>query len=128
MSLIVHATENFDKLIQSISKVFDITLNKKNVERRDVSGHHGNPIVYVSISLKDLDAQKVFTKIFNSLSNYEKLLLYKELNEYYVKSTFYIRLNKQDLCLGNISLSEADAIRIIFKNISKETLGKYLEV
>jgi RNA binding exosome subunit len=49
----------------------------------------------------------------------KKNLLQSISNSFDEKDNFYIRLNKQSMCKGSISLSEHDSIRIRFKPIKE---------
>jgi RNA binding exosome subunit len=54
--------------------------------------------------------------IISKLKTGEKIyLLHSISNSFDERDNFYIRLNKQSVCMGLISLSEHDSIRIRFK-------------
>jgi len=127
INYIVHSTEDPNKILISLSNMLKIKIDKRNIKRYDVTGHYGNPLSYVIIKIKNKQAGHILKRVLNLLPESEKFNLLNNLEEYFHKSTFYLRVNKQNMCLGYISLSEEDAVRFVFKGVKREYIKKLLE-
>lgn len=127
INYVVHSTEDPDRILISLSKFLGLKVDKRDIRKNDVTGHYGNPLSYVTIRIKSEYADYVLKKILAHLSKHEKIRLLDSLDEYFDSANFYLRLNKQNICIGFITLSEEDAIRVVFKGIRKEYVRKLLE-
>lgn len=80
------------------------------------NGHWKNPIKLLKIQLNK-DTDKIYTRLFDSLTaSYGENMFDDYLkNNIDIKGSVYIRLDKQKLTSGIISLSENDSIRLTFK-------------
>lgn len=125
--IIVHATEDMDKILSSISEVLKIDIEKEMISRRDLSGHYGNPITYMSIKLDDEDIKNLFYVFKKSMSPNQLSEFLSTLDDYMDRSVLYIRIDKQKLCEGILRLVEEDPIKIIIRNINKNVIKKWLE-
>lgn len=126
ISYIVHSTESYEKILESIARVLGIDVRRASVTRMDVSGHYGNPLTYVKMKLQPDMAEKVLRRILEMLPSYDKLDLLNNLDSYMEGSKLYLRLDKQGMCIGRVSLSEADAVRIVFRNVGRGAVEKML--
>jgi len=122
LSIIIHATEDLDKVLRSIRNMFMLDLERLRIQRNDLSGHFGNPLTYIKIKLDREATKKVVETLFKKMSPVDKETLIRNLDEYIHKRKLYIRLDKQLFCSGELSLGETDAIRIVIKNITKKKL------
>lgn len=80
------------------------------------NGHWKNPIKLLKMQFnKDID--EIYTRLFDSLAaSYGENMFDDYLkNNIDIKGSVYIRLDKQKLTSGVISLSENDSIRLTFK-------------
>jgi|Deesub1362B_J571_1020462.scaffolds.fasta_scaffold00004_149 hypothetical protein len=126
INYIVHATEDQNKIMSSLENTLGLKINTKKIRRSDVSGHFGNPIIYIKIVFKDPEANELLKTIISKLDSIDKLSLGRDLDDYFEKKKFFMRLDKQAMCLGKIKLSEKDSIRIMFSGVSKELIIKSL--
>jgi RNA binding exosome subunit len=114
VSVIIHATENKNKILESICSIFSIDANR--FRHTELVGHWGNRISLLTGSLESVEANRLIQKILLSLSSVEKNQLltssYSFIDE---KGNLYLRLDKQRICQKRISLSETDSIRLRFK-------------
>ncbi|HYA85415.1 MAG TPA: RNA-binding domain-containing protein, partial [Candidatus Bathyarchaeia archaeon] len=79
-------------------------------------GHWGNEILLLTGTLGKNEANSLYRKVEASLlQNYDELLS----NFFDEKGNLYIRLDKQRLCRGKVSISESDSIRIRFRNVMR---------
>jgi RNA binding exosome subunit len=126
IDIIIHATENSEKVLSSTKKTLGIELSKRDIKRRDLSGHYGNPIIYLSIKLSETNIKKMFSSIKNKMPQEEINLFLNSLEEYFHDSSLYFRLDKQNLCQGGITFTEEDSIKIVVKNVNRNLIEKWL--
>ena len=83
-------------------------------------GHWGNEISLIKADCDHKESVVLLEKIIANLKISEKKYLLQSISTSFdEKDNFYIRLNKQSMCKGVISLSEHDSIRIRFKPIKE---------
>ncbi len=117
-NLVLHATEDHDKVLQSIDKVLSIPASSFAGTNSD--GHFGNKIVLFKSTLSSKEASDLALRILSLLNRIDRQQLYDRLEDYCdEKGNLYLRLDKQRICQGKVSLSESDAIRIRFKPIRR---------
>ena len=126
LNIIIHATEDMDRILTAVKNMFDIDLARKNMKRRDLSGHYGNPIIYLTIKLSSSDVKNILYKMREKLSVEERNYFLNTIDEYFHRSTVYIRLDKQRLCQGKLSLVEEDPIKIVIRNVNPNLIEKWL--
>ncbi|NAL77816.1 RNA-binding domain-containing protein [Nitrososphaera sp. AFS] len=107
ISIIIHATEDKDKILRSLNALLGIPANSFFV--RVASGHWQNQILFLTSHLDERHANELYSKINNVLS--EESGLTNLLDK---KGNLYIRLDKQALCKGRLALLESDSVRIKF--------------
>lgn len=114
VSVIIHATEDKNKVLESICGIFSIDANR--FRHTELVGHWGNRISLLTGSLESVEANRLVQKILLSLSPVEKNQLLTSSHSFIdEKGNLYLRLDKQRICQKRISLSETDSIRLRFK-------------
>jgi RNA-binding protein len=114
VSVIIHATEDKNKILESICGIFSIDANR--FRHTELVGHWGNRISLLTGSLESVEANRLVQKILLSLSSVEKNQLLTSSHSFIdEKGNLYLRLDKQRICQKRISLSETDSIRLRFK-------------
>jgi RNA-binding protein len=114
VSVIIHATEDKNKILESICSIFSIDANR--FKHTELVGHWGNRISLLTGSLESVEANRLAQKILLSLSSVEKNQLSTSSHSFIdEKGNLYLRLDKQRMCQKRISLSETDSIRLRFK-------------
>lgn len=126
INIIIHATEDENKVLNAVLDTLKINNKKININRRSVSGHFGNPIMFISISTKE-DIFSIVENIISNLDLPDKIKLINELEEYFEGSKLYLRLDKQAICTGKMRLSESESIRLLFRGVKKDKVKKLLE-
>lgn len=113
ISTIVHATEEKNKLAESVKTTFGLPDIDFVVSRTE--GHWGNEIFLLAASIGSAEANSLYLRIKSSMTGtfHGQALDLDELRD--EKGNLFIRLDKQKLCQGMISVSEADPVRIRFK-------------
>jgi RNA-binding protein len=123
ISIIVHATENEQRILDSLCNIFSISVNRFSFIQS--SGHWGNKIIFLTARLGSSEANILFKKIMASLNSLEKNYISNFYTNYKdEKGNLYIRLDKQRICQGKVSLSEIDSIRFRFRPVKRFYLGK----
>lgn len=111
---VAHATEDIPKIILKMNEIFSIPKERFLISR--ARGHWDNEISLIRADCNHQESIVLLETIISKLKTGEKnYLLHSISNSFDEKDNFYIRLNKQSVCMGTISLSEHDSIRIRFK-------------
>ena len=101
-----------------MNDVFSIP--KEKILVSSVEGHWGNEISLIKVHCDHKESHVLLARIIANLKIAEKKYLLQSIsNSFDEKDNFYIRLNKQSMCKGTVSLSEHDSIRIRFKPIKE---------
>lgn len=116
--MVAHATEDIQKILNKMQDVFLIPREKFLISKAE--GHWGNEISVIRAECEHDESSALLEGIISRLKIGEKNYLLGSISDSFdEKNNFYIRLNKQSVCKGIISLSEHDSIRIRFKPIKE---------
>ncbi|HEY9398516.1 MAG TPA: RNA-binding domain-containing protein [Nitrososphaeraceae archaeon] len=114
IQVIAHATEDIPKILFKMCEIFSIPKEKFLISR--ARGHWDNEISLIIANCDHEESKVILQRIISKLKSGEKNYLLRSISDSFdEKDNFYIRLNKQSMCRGVISLSEHDSIRIRFK-------------
>ena len=114
ISVVIHATEDKDKVISKIVKV--LSLNSAKFQEFNTRGHWGNQIILLNLSLGQTLAGKILKTIYTSLGDNKKTAFLGSLEQSIdEKYNLYVRIDKQSICREEISLSDQDSIKIKFR-------------
>ncbi|NIM45869.1 MAG: hypothetical protein GTO54_09655 [Nitrososphaeria archaeon] len=128
ISFIIHATEDEEKVVKAIANALKIDDLMASLSTQRLTGHFRNPILYVKWLLPGKRTYEAVESVLRALDATDKVYLERHLEEFAdKKGNIYLRLKKQDLCLGRIALSNAGGIKIYAKIKDKEIL-KMLEM
>jgi RNA-binding protein len=116
--VVAHATEDIQKILTKMHNVFLIPTENFLISKTE--GHWGNEICVIRAECDHSESSALLERIIAGLRIGEKKFLLTTISDSFdEKNNFYIRLNKQSVCKGIISLSEHDSIRIRFKPIKE---------
>ncbi|MHA1953219.1 MAG: RNA-binding domain-containing protein [Candidatus Heimdallarchaeaceae archaeon] len=120
ISFSVHATEDLEKNMESLSSIFpDGILENTEVNIDELEGGYQNPIEFVSFSFTKASTIEKILRYFSSITpNEEKTKLGIEFDERFDQKNnmFYIRLDKEELFHGNVVItSSANIIKLAIK-------------
>ena len=110
IQVIIHATEDSEKILKSFSDLFNIEQDKFKVQ--NLTGHFENPIMVISLTIKKIHAEKFMVKLFSKMNKNDKDSISANLEEEITNSELKIRISKQKLIRGKIVLEHEDAIKI----------------
>uniref|UniRef100_A0A7C5UVZ9 Exosome protein n=1 Tax=Ignisphaera aggregans TaxID=334771 RepID=A0A7C5UVZ9_9CREN len=129
-----HATEDLEKVKKALMNSIPLELRSiADVHSETLHGYHGNPIVKLEVRFKGDDAFNVVKYIISMLSDVDKRYLLNSLDMRYNRkdNKLFLRLDKQEAYLGNISLYEGDdsiKVSISFSMIrSIDAVKEFLE-
>ena len=129
IELIVHATEDVTKIFQSFEETLDIKEEEFTV--KETTGHYDNPIKILKAKIVKKQAQKLIKILVNTLSPDQVNKLIEEIEERTIDSRLHMRLDKQDLVSGNITITEKEPIKFkIYTPVynKKDTLRSFTEI
>jgi len=110
IDVIVHATEDMSKILQSFEDVLGITEKEFIIEKTE--GHYENPIMLLNAKIVKKQAQNFMSKLLELLSAEQVNELIDEIEERTVNSRFHMRLDKQELIKGNLTVREKDTVKL----------------
>jgi RNA binding exosome subunit len=114
ISVVIHVTEDKDKVISKIVKV--LSINSARFQEFNTRGHWGNQIILLNLSLGQTLAGKILKTIYTSLGNNKKTAFLSSLEQSIdEKYNLHVRIDKQSICREEISLSDQDSIKIKFR-------------
>ncbi len=118
IKLVIHATEDEGKVLKAIEDM--LLVPSKRFSSSPSEGHYKNKILLHKAVLSSHEAGSLATRVISLLNSADREHLSRSIHEYSdEKGNLYIRLDKQRMCQGRASLSEADAIRIRFKPVKR---------
>jgi RNA binding exosome subunit len=128
INVIVHATEDVSKIFQSFEL---LNLKEDDFTIQETFGHFENPIIMLNAKIIKKQAQNFMKKLLELLSDDQINRLIEEIEERTTDSKFHLRLDKQELIKGNITISEKDTIKMkIHTPIynKKDTIKSFTEI
>lgn len=118
VNLLLHGTEDGNKVLQSMQNTLSIPPERFSSMLSE--GHYKNKILLLKATLSSQEAGELARRIMSLLNSLDRERLSSSLAEYSdEKGNLYLRLDKQRICQGKVSLSETDAIRIRFKPVKR---------
>ena len=101
--MVAHATEDIQKILIMMHEVFLISTDKFLISRAE--GHWGNEISIINAECDHNESSVLLERIISMLNIGEKNYILGSISDSFdEKNNFYIRLNKQSVCKGRISL------------------------
>jgi len=110
IDLILHATEDFQKIVEPLNDLFAI--EKEDITIQEPSGHFGNPILMLHVEVKKKRADQFIKKLISLIPRETMSELLTNIEERIFESSMYIRFSKQNLVKKILALEEKDPIRI----------------
>ena len=110
IDLILHATEDFKKIVEPLNDLFGI--EDDEIEKHEVPGHFGNPILMLHMDLKKKRADQFIKKLVSLIPKDMITELMENIEERVFESSLYIRFSKQNFVKKILALEESDPIRI----------------
>jgi hypothetical protein len=127
--IIIHATEDRKKILDSIFGLFEI--KKEEFVEEILVGHFGNPIVLLKTKVIKKKAEELIHKLVSKISKVQINEFFDNMDMYFEGSSLFLRISKQDLIRKTINIQQNDAIkfRISMPVYKKSELVKtYMEL
>jgi len=110
IDVIVHATEDISKILQSFDEILEI--KEEEFTSIETTGYFENPIIMLSAKLVKKQGQNFIKKMLELLPINQINELIEEIEERTIDSRFHLRLDKQELVKGKLIISEKDTVKI----------------
>ena len=110
IDVIVHATEDISKILQSFDEVLEI--KEEEFTSIETTGYFENPIIILSAKLVKKQGQNFIKKMLELLPINQINELIEEIEERTIDSRFHLRLDKQELVKGKLVISEKDTVKV----------------
>ena len=110
INLILHATENKNKVLEKLENIFDIEQKKFQIE--EIPGHFNNPILLISSKLKKKSAQDFVRVFFSKIKKTDYHEIFDNVEDYVISSGLNLRVSKQKLISEILTISKEDTIKI----------------
>jgi RNA binding exosome subunit len=118
LQLVLHATEDHGKVLAAVEDALAVPAD--SFEGEPSEGHYGNKIMLLAANVSSKEAGALAEKLVSKLNSPDRQKLSEHIKEYAdEKGNLYLRLDKQRLCQGKVSLAETDTIRIKFKPVRR---------
>jgi len=131
INLILHATENENKIIEKLEDIFE--MEQKQFQIEEISGHFNNPILLISSKLKKKSAENFVRVFFSKIKKTDFQDIFDNVENYVTSSGLILRVSKQKLISEILTISKEDAIKInintpvYVKNETKEIYQKLMK-
>jgi hypothetical protein len=129
INLILHATENENKVLEKLENTFHIEQKKFQIE--EISGHFNNPILLISSKLKKKSAENFVCVFFSKIKKTDFQEIFDNVEDYVTSSGLSLRISKQKLISEVLTVSKEDAIKININTpvyVKNETKKIYQEL
>ena len=129
INLILHATEDENKVIEELEKNFGI--EQKDFEIEQIPGHFNNPILLISSQLKKKPAQNFISLFFSKMKKDEFQEIFDGVEDFVTSSGLSLRISKQKIISGILRISKEDTIKINISTpvyVKNETKKIYQEL
>ena len=110
INLILHATEDENKILEELEKSFCVEQKKFQIEQ--IPGHFNNPILLISSKLKSKPAHDFVSSFFSKMKKDEFQEIYEDVEDLVTSSGLSLRISKQKLVSGILTISKEDTIKI----------------
>ena len=129
INLILHATENENKVLEELEKNFQIEQSEFQIEQ--LTGHFNNPILLISSKLKKKSDEGFVSLFFSKMKKDEFQEIFDYIEDYVTSSGLSLRISKQKLISGILEISKEDTIKINISTpvyVKNETKKIYQEL
>lgn len=118
LNVVLHATEDREKVLMSIENNLAVPAGSFSDESSE--GHFGNKIVLLKAVMTSEEAGVLALRVLSALNSPDRLKLTYSIGQFSdEKGNLYLRLDKQRMCQGRVSLAESDAVRIKFRPVRR---------
>ena len=129
VEIIAHATEVPNKIVDSFLELFEIP--EEEFSKNELTGHFENPITVLNAKITKKKAKDFFEKLISKIPKDEIEEFIDDIENRIQNSTLHMRISKQDMIMGHLTLQEKDAVKLkistpIYKK--KDIVKTYVEL
>jgi hypothetical protein len=110
IQVIIHATEDPQKVFDSLRQVFDVDEDDFTIQK--LQGHYDNPIALVNGKIKKKKAASAVKNLVSNIPKKEIDEIVEDLENRCDGSGLYLRISKQSLVEGKIEPAADDPIKL----------------
>jgi len=110
IQVIVHATEDLQKILDSFKQVFDIDVDDFTV--KELQGHFENTIFLLQCKLKKKKSKSFVKTIISQIPKTDLSFLKEDLENRCDDSALFLRISKQGLVQRRIALADEDPVKL----------------
>ena len=85
IQVILHATENFQKITNSFFDMFGIKENEISIQ--NITGHFGNPILMLRLEIKNKNTREFIKKLVSMIPKDQMISLLENMEDYIQESS-----------------------------------------
>jgi RNA-binding protein len=113
ISAIVHATEDADRVLQALRRLFPDGSLPSKAETRRFDGHYGNEIRIVDLSIRGAPARSFLKYLWKNLPSFDRASILDALERHLDPSGgLHLRLDKEEVFRGAFRVKDQDPIKI----------------
>lgn len=113
ISAIVHATEDLERVLQALSRLFPDASLPSKAETRRFSGHFGNEIRIVNLSIRGATAHSFLKFLWSGMVSFDRASILDALDKRLDPSgVLHLRLDKEEAFRGMFRIKDQDPIKI----------------
>ncbi|HXV38556.1 MAG TPA: RNA-binding domain-containing protein [Nitrosopumilaceae archaeon] len=110
VEVIIHATEDRKKILDSIFTIFEIKEDEFTEEK--LVGHFGNTILLLKTKLTKKRAQEFIRNVISKISKVQMTDFFDNIDMHFEGSSLFLRISKQDIIRNTINIQQNDAMKI----------------
>lgn len=118
VSLIVHATEDEQRILAAMSGVLGIQGEELRLQR--LQGHFGNPILYYTAELRGRSALCFAERVLRALPAEALTELAGRCRRHDDELQLSLRISKEALLFGEVKLSQENVVNIVIEGRRQE--------
>ena len=113
ISAIVHATEDLERVLQSLSRLFPDASLPSKAETRKFGGHYGNEIRIVNLAIRGATARSFLKYLWGGMVSFDRASILESLDKHLDPSgILHLRLDKEEAFRGMFRIRDQDPIKI----------------
>ena len=125
-NVVVHATEDKDRILAAIQS--QLNLPADSFIESIADGHYKNKILMLKAVFSSEEAGQLASRMAAKLSSSDREEIWHNIRQLSdEKGNLFLRIDKQRLCQGKVSITSADSLRIKFKPIKRYRPASSLE-
>lgn len=110
LEVILHATEDRKKILDSIFEMFEIKEEEFTEEK--LLGHFGNSILLLKTKLTKKRAQEFVRKVISKISKVQINEFFDNIDMHLEGSSLFLRISKQDIIRKTVNIQQNDSLKI----------------